>query len=289
MKIGIVYPRAALAGAALLLNTAIPLGLPCAAQAASDDLLSTMEHAGAAKIAIAVIPPYVYLQPDGSPQGYMIDVSAEVMKSYGIPKLAATVTTWDAMIPGLQARQFDFIPAGLNITSARCQVVRFTAPVTVQQDALYVIPGNPKHLLGYASVASSAEAKVAVLAGSSQEAFARKQGVKDSQLLTVPDVQAGIATVSGGRADAFVVGQFSIPNPAQKGVEIVVDKASPLSGIGIAFRKEDDQIRLAFNKKLDEMRTNGTLENLYAKKYGFSNWDVLAKLTKASDIAPGCD
>jgi len=211
------------------------------------------------------------------------------MKAHGIPKLAATVTTWDAMIPGLQARQFDFVPAGLNITSARCQVVLFTAPVTVQQDALYVMPGNPKRLSGYSSAAGFPEVKLAVLAGSSQEAFARKQGVKDSQLVTVPDTQAGIAAVTGGRADAFAVGQFSIPNPAQKGVEIVVDKASPLSGVGIAFRKEDQQARHAFNEKLNEMRSNGTLERLYAKKYGFTNWDVLAKVTKASDIAPGCD
>jgi polar amino acid transport system substrate-binding protein len=286
MKIGIVYPRAALAGVALLSSAA---QLPCSAQGASNNLLSAMERAGEAKVAIAALPPYAYLQPNGTPEGYMIDVSTEVMKAYGIPKVAAAVTTWDAMIPGLQAHQFDFIPAGLNITSARCQVVQFSAPVTVQQEALYVMPGNPKHLSGYSAVANSAEVKVAVLAGSAQEAFARKQGVKDGQLVTVPDVQAGIAAVAGGRADAFGVGQFSIPNPAQKGVEVVVDKASPLSGIGIAFRKEDREARQAFDKKLDELRANGTLKRLYADKYGFPNWDVLEKATKASDIAPGCE
>ena len=37
------------------------------------------------------------------------------------------------------------------------------------------------------------------------------------------------------------------------------------------------------------MRSNGTLEHLYANKYGFTNWDVLVKVTKASDIAPGCE
>jgi polar amino acid transport system substrate-binding protein len=68
-----------------------------------------------------------------------------------------------------------------------------------------------------------------------------------------------------------------------------VDNASPLSGVGIAFRKEDQQARHAFNEKLDEMRSNGMLENLCAKKYGFTNWDVLVKVTRASDIAPGCE
>jgi polar amino acid transport system substrate-binding protein len=274
--------------AALLVGSLLFLNLPLVAVAVSD-LFSAMKRAGGAKIAIAAVPPYAYLQPNGNPQGYLIDVSTEVTKAFGVAKLMATVTTWDAMIPGLQAHQFDFVPAGLNITEARCKVVLFTAPVTVQQDALYVMPGNPRHLSGYASAASSSEVKIAVLAGSTQEAFARKQGVNENQLVMVPDTQAGIAAVTGGRADAFAVGQFSIPNPAQKGVEIVVDTASPLSGIGIAFRKEDEQARHAFNEKLDEMRSNGTLEHLYAKKYGFTNWDVLAKVTKASDVAPGCE
>lgn len=39
--------------------------------------------------------------------------------------------------------------------------------------------------------------KVAVLAGSTQEAFARNQGVQESQLVTVPDTEAGIAAVTG--------------------------------------------------------------------------------------------
>jgi polar amino acid transport system substrate-binding protein len=288
MKIRIPYHRVAIAGALCVGSVCIFI-VPQVVNAVPNDLFSDMKRAGGARIAIASVPPYAYLQPNGTPQGYLIDVSSAVAQAYGVPKLTATVTTWDAMIPGLQARQFDFVPAGLNITSERCKVVLFTAPVTVQHDALYVMRGNPRRLSGYASAASSSEVKMAVLAGSTQEAFARKQGVNENQLVMVPDTQAGIAAVTGGRADAFAIGQFSIPNPDQKGVEIVVDAASPLSGIGIAFRKEDQQARQAFNEKLDEMRLNGTLEQLYAKKYGFTNWDVLAKATKASDVASGCE
>lgn len=99
-----------------------------------------MKRTGEARIAIAALPPYAYLQLDGNPQGYTLDVSTEGMKACGITKLATTVTTWDAMIAGLQAHQFDFVPAGLNITSTRCKVVLFTAPVTVQQDAMPQAP-----------------------------------------------------------------------------------------------------------------------------------------------------
>jgi polar amino acid transport system substrate-binding protein len=288
MRGGGRHDRAIAASVALAIATALQL-TPPAAGAAPDELIAAMARAGVAKIAIAAVPPYAYVLPSGEPQGYMVDVSSEVMKALGVPKLAATVTTWDAMIPGLQARQYDFVPAGLNITSARCQVVLFSAPVTAQQDALYVKPGNPKALAGYASVASSSDARLAVLTGSSLEAFARKEAIPQAQLIVVPDTQAGIAAVTGDRADAFAVGQFSIPDPARKGVEVVVDKASPLVGVGIVFRKENMQARDAFDRELDVLRSSGALKRLYAEKYGFSNWDVLAKVTKVSDLAPGCN
>jgi polar amino acid transport system substrate-binding protein len=252
-------------------------------------LVEAMKQAGTAKVAIAATPPYAYFSPSGEPQGYLIEVASEVLKSLGVPRLTALMTTWDAMIPGLQARQYDYLPGGVNITAARCQVVAFTVPVTAQQDALYVKPGNPKKLEGYASVAQTAGAQVAVLAGSSQENFALKRQISPSQLVRVPDIQAGIAAVTGGRADAFIVGQFSVAEPGKKGVEAVVDKTSPPVGIALAFRKEDAATRDAFDARINAMKADGTLKQLYADKYGFTNWELLAKTNKASDIAAECN
>jgi len=252
-------------------------------------LLTSMIEAGAARAAIASAPPYAFMDPNGDPQGYLIDVSRAALEKLGVPNVTATVTTWDAMIPGLTARQYDFIPAGMNVTAARCEVVAFSAPVTAQQDALYTAIGNPKQLTSYSSVAERADARLGVLAGSSQEAFALASGVERAQLVTVPDIQSGIAAVVGGRADAFVAGQFSVQNPGERGVERNVDRESPLVGIGIVFRKEDEAVRDLFNAALDTLRADGTMEALYATQYGFTNWDVLAQLTQSSDLVASCD
>jgi len=262
---------------------------PGVVYAQDDPLLAEIKRNGAARIAIATAPPYAFPSPSGEPQGYLVDVVRAVMKRLGVNRLNATVTTWDAMIPGLQARQFDFVPAGLNITAPRCQVVVFSSPITAQQDALWVLPGNPRKLAGYASVARSPETMLAVLTGSSQEAFALKSGVKPGQLVKVPDMQAGVATVVSGRAHAFVASQFSVPNAAQRGVEGVVDTGSPVVGIGVAFRKDSVALRDAFNRQLDAMRASGELRGLYETQYKFSTWDTLAKVTKASDLAEGCE
>ncbi|MCK1406812.1 transporter substrate-binding domain-containing protein [Bradyrhizobium sp. 76] len=136
---------------------------------------------------------------------------------------------------------------------------------------------------------TSVEIKLAVITGSSQEAYAVKQGIARERLVRVPDIQAGVATVTSGRADALVVGQFSIPNAEQKGVEGVVDKEAPMNGIAAAFRKEDIHFRDAFNEQLSLLRRDGNMQQLYFAKYRISNWDTLAKFTEASDIEPSCD
>jgi polar amino acid transport system substrate-binding protein len=268
---------------------AVAISATAGAQTGSDAaLVKAWKQAGAAKVAIASTPPYAFLAPSGAPQGYLIEMSQEVLRGLGVPKLTAVVTTWDAMIPGLQARQYDFLPGGMNITAARCQVVAFTVPVTAQQDALYVKPGNPKRLTGYASAAKATDAHIGVLAGSSQEAYALKQGIAAGQLVRVPDIQSGIAAVTGGRADAFIVGQFSVAEPEKKGVERIVDTTSPAVGIALAFRKEDAAARDAFDTQINALKANGRMKSLYLDKYGFNNWDLLTKINKATDIVPDC-
>ncbi|MGY4257838.1 polar amino acid transport system substrate-binding protein [Bradyrhizobium sp. USDA 4516] len=255
----------------------------------TESLLESMRKAGEAKAVINSAPPFAFASPSGELQGYLIEVTTLALKGMGVPKLTAVLMTWDAAIPALQAHRFDLAPGGLLINEARCRMVSFSAPVTAQQDALYVLPGNPKRLTGYVQFARSSDIELAVITGSAQEAYAVKQGIRSDQLVRVPDIQAGIATVIGGRADAFAAGQFSVPNPQQKGVDGVIDNTSPVSSIGIAIRKEDADFRDAFNNQLDRLRNSGAMKELYVVKYGFPNWDTLAKLTRASDAEPTCE
>ncbi|MGY4353022.1 ABC-type amino acid transport substrate-binding protein [Bradyrhizobium sp. GM7.3] len=130
---------------------------------------------------------------------------------------------------------------------------------------------------------------MAVVTGSSQEVFAKARGVKSEQIVRVPDVQAGAATVTSGRADAFQIGQASVANPKQSGLDVVIDKELPVKGIGVAFRKQDMHFRDEFNEHLNKLRSNGVMKELYTGKYGLADWDELAKLTKASDLVPSCN
>ncbi len=113
----------------------------------------------------------------------------------------------------------------------------------------------------------------------------------------VPDVQSGTVAVTGGRADALMTGEFGITNPGKLGLELIVDEKVPVSGYGLVFRKEDVAFRDAFNKQLNELRSNGTIKERLLKVQGDSgfskeraaaDWDVLAKLNTASDLISSC-
>ncbi|MCA6112198.1 transporter substrate-binding domain-containing protein [Bradyrhizobium cenepequi] len=256
-------------------------------------LFGSIREANEVKVALASVAPYITLSPSGEVTGPSVDLQNMVLKGMGLKALTPILTGWDAMIPGLQAHQFDYIGAGITISDERCKAVLFSTPHYAAHAGLFVLRGNPKHLTSVADIARRPEIKLAT--GRSLDeyrVYALKQGVKPEQIIPVPDIQAGAAMVIGGRADAYIVGQFTIPNPEERGLEVVVDKQSPVYASAVAFRKEDMKFREAFNEQLLVLIKNGTIQKLY-EKYGIPNGDKLAKLlanfTKAKDIVPSCD
>ncbi|UVO35790.1 transporter substrate-binding domain-containing protein [Bradyrhizobium arachidis] len=255
--------------------------------------LDSIRKAGKIKVAIGSAPPYSMVSPTGEATGASIDLLNRALKGMGLPALSPVLLAWDALIPGLQAQQFDFVGAAVNITAEQCKVVLYSTPYYAGQAGLFVLPGNPKHLTTVAEVARRPDIKIATLPSlTTYQGNALKQGVKPEQIIVVPDVQAGAAAVIGGRVDAFVVGQFTIPDPQQKGLEVVVDEQSPVYASGTVFRKEDKAFRDEFNKQLNSLIKGGAIQELY-QKYGIANAEaqakLLTKLNKASDVVPSCE
>jgi polar amino acid transport system substrate-binding protein len=252
-------------------------------------LLGSWREAGVATAAIAQAPPYTELEPDGSPTGYVPDVARAVLEAMGVGELRATSTTFDAMIPGLNAGQWDFLPSALNITAERCEAVLFTEPVSVQRESVVVPSDQSDGIDGYQAFVDDGERKLAVLSGSSQEAYARSVGVVDDRLVAVPDVRTGIEAIDAGRVQGFAAGEFTTAPVVgdRTDLTLVIDEEAPLSGTAIGFRKEDVGTRDRFDEILAEMRRDGRLVELY-EEYGFTNGDLLVETTR-EELSSGCE
>ncbi|MGY3473536.1 transporter substrate-binding domain-containing protein [Bradyrhizobium ottawaense] len=267
-------------------------GYSASTSAQSDDLFASIRKAGEVKVALASLPPYMEVSPTGEAKGVVVEWQSQVLKGMGLPPLKGVLTDYPAMIPGLLAHQYDYAGAGLNITEASCKTVLFSRPTYAAQIGLFVLPGNPKHLTSVADLARRPDVKVSVIRSSGQYEYLQKKELKPEQISFVPDAQAGVATVTGGRVDAFIIGQFTVSNPKQKGVEVVVDKESPVYASGVVFRKEDVKFRDAFNQQYSKLFENGFMRELWKRYFpenGEEILDLYSKFAKASDVVPSCE
>ncbi|MEK0084592.1 ectoine/hydroxyectoine ABC transporter substrate-binding protein EhuB [Benzoatithermus flavus] len=265
-------PRRLLASVALAVLGAATLAVAGTAPAKAEDALERVRKQGFARIAIANEPPWTEIKPDGKVAGAAPDLAREIFKRLGVPDIQASVSEYGAMIPGLQARRFDIVDAGLFIKPERCRAVIFSEPNLCDAEAFAVKQGNPKKLVSYADINSSG-AKVGVPGGGTEERLALAAGVPRDRVVVVPDGQSGIKMLQDGRIDAYALPALSIndlvkrANDAQ--LEVVTPvKDTPIFCAGAAFNKQDEALRDAYDKVLAEMKKSGDFAKIVAP-YGF--------------------
>jgi polar amino acid transport system substrate-binding protein len=258
---------------ALIAATAALTLVVSVASAEAQDALERVQAEGYARIAIANEPPWTEIKPDGKVTGAGPELAREIFKRLGVPEIQASVAEYGAMIPGLQARRFDIVDAGLFIKPERCRAVIFSEPNLCDAEAFAVKQGNPKGLLTYADIAGSADARVGVPGGGTEERLALQAGVPRDRAVVVPDGQSGIKMLQDGRIDAYALPTLSIRDLLGKandpGLEIITPiKDTPVFCAGAAFNKEDADLRDAYDKVLAAMKQSGDLAKVI-EPFGF--------------------
>lgn len=224
--------------------------------ASAETTLQRIQRTGEVRIGYANESPFAYTTPDGKVTGESPEISRKVFEKLGVKKVDAVLTEWGSLIPGLRAGRFDVIAAGMYVTPERCKQVAFADPQYQIQDTLLVLKGNPKKLHSFGDIAKQPDIKLAVMAGAVELGNSRDAGVKDAQLLQVPDTTAQLQAVRARRADAAAGTALTMKGLASKDaaqVEVVSDFTDDPKHTGygaLAFRPEDTDLRDAVNKQL---------------------------------------
>lgn len=260
---------------ALACSAVIALGLAGVAQA---DTLDKLKKGGTVRIGYANETPFAFTALDGSVTGESPEIVKKIFEKMGVKKVDPVLTEWGSLIPGLRAGRFDVIAAGMYITPERCKQVLFTDPQYQLPDALLTKSGNPKNLHSYDDFANSG-ATLAIMAGTVNLGYARDAGIKDEQILQVPDTAAQLQAVRAGRADAAVGTQLTMKGLAEKGgdsLEAITEFKDDPSHTGygaLAFRPEDKALRDAVNAELKKWL--GSEEHLATvAPFGFDKLNV---------------
>lgn len=219
--------------------------------------------------------PYAYTDGDQL-KGEAPAVHEYIFDQIGGIELEPKLFEFGALIQALNADRVDVVTAGMFITPERCQEASFSNPEYVATTALLVKKGNPDGLSDYKSAADK-KAKLAVMTGAVEVEQAKGSGVPEGQLQVVADQQSGLDAVKSGRADAFALTSISLRALAKEdsSVEVaeafipVIDGEEQLGAGAAVFRKEDTELRDAFNAELKKLLASGKWLEL-VEPYGFT-------------------
>jgi polar amino acid transport system substrate-binding protein len=238
--------------------------------------LDQLKSSGKITVGIAGEQPYAFLD-HGKLTGQDPTVQMAIWKAAGINTVEAKQVSFDALIPGLNAGDFDVVSAGMFINPTRCEQAAFSEPVYCAPNAFLVPPGNPDNITDFESVAK-AGIKLGVFSGAVEGSYATKAGVDKANIITVPDLPAGIQQLEQGRIKAVGLTSITLAWALKQDPSVKAELTKPfvpivdgkeVLGCGAAvFRKADTELVDAFNAQLKTLKDSGELTKLI-EPFGF--------------------
>lgn len=245
-----------------------------------DRSLERIRERGTIRVGFANERPYGYLNTDtGEITGEAPEVAKYVFEKLGIEHFEPVVTEFGTLIPGLQARRFDVIAAGMYITPERGAEIAFSNPTYAIGEGFIVLAGNPKNLHSYETLAENQDARLGVMGGSVEHGYAQSLGVSDDRIVLFPDYLSAMKGLEAGRIDAVGATANTINDLLSKAENPNIERADPFEnpvidgrsilGYGaFGFHKEDEALRDAFNEVLADFI--GSPEHLeMVERFGF--------------------
>lgn len=239
---------------------------------------------GSVTIGIANEIPYGFEGDDGEATGEAPEVAKAILAELGITEVDATVVDFGALIPGLQAGEYDMIAAGMFITPERAQEIIFSDPDYCGATAFAVPEGNPDGLTDFQSVVD-AGIDLGVLSGAVEEGYAVDSGVPDGNVIRFGETAQAFQALEQGRIAAVALTDVTVATQVAglEGFESsepfipVIDGEEQLGCGGFGFVDQD--FRDIFNAKLKEFQDEDRILPI-VEEFGFSE----ASVEKASEL-----
>ena len=202
--------------------------------------------------------------------GFDVDLAKEAAKRLG-SEVEFKAIDWNSKEAELKSKRIDIIWNGLDITPERQANMLFSEPYMDNRQIVFVKTGNDQGIMSEADLAGKA---VGTQAGSTAETYidgnAELKG-SFAEFKTYGDYVSAFMDLENGRIDALVcdeiVGRYAMSKQDGKFDALDVTVGS-VSEFGIAFRKEDSELRDKVQKVFDEMVADGTASKISEQWFG---------------------
>ncbi|MGH8962452.1 MAG: ABC transporter substrate-binding protein, partial [Jatrophihabitantaceae bacterium] len=222
-------------------------------------------------------PPLTFME-NNKPSGIDVDLADALTGLMGV-KARFQQTGFPDIIGALQTSKCDAIMNGMNGTAQRGKAIAMV-PYLEDGHGFAVAKSNPKNI---ATLDDLAGKSVAAQLGSSDQQYLEdlskkftSEGKKAINIVTFPQDTAAFAALGTGRVDAFFQDLLVLGYYAQKYSDTVQisDVSTNNQPIVIGVRKNDPALVAAFEKGLEQMYKNGTVNGI-AKKWGIPDANLL--------------
>ena len=234
--------------------------------------------------------PWNFTGAGGKLEGFEIDLANELCARMKV-KCEIVAQDWDGIIPALQAKKYDAIMAGMNITDKRLETINFSLPYASTPHGFGVLKDSPLAQLPGTGTAVSFEkdpegAKKAIEAwkpllkgktigvqGSTVNSQFLETYLKDTvEIREYKTTEQHDLDLSAGRVDAIFAAQSSmkatIDQPEFKDMTMVgagVSGGVLGRGVAVGLRKGDAELKKNFDAAIQSAIADGTVKKLTEK------------------------
>ena len=196
--------------------------------------------------------------------GFDVDLAKEAAKRLGT-EVEFKAIDWNSKEAELKSGRIDIIWNGLDITPEREENMLFSKPYMDNRQIVFVKKDNDQGIMSESDLAGKA---VGTQAGPTAEAYIDKtENLKSSfkEFKTYGDYVSAFMDLENGRIDALVcdeiVGRYAMSKQGEKFAALDVT-VGPVSQFGIAFRKDNIELRDKVQKVFDEMKADGAAKKI---------------------------
>ena len=211
---------------------------------------------GKAVVTVATSPDFPPFESlDGSEVvGIEVDILQAIAEKLDM-ELKLEQMDFESVIPGVQAGKFDIGMSGITVTEDRQKNCDFTQPYFLASQAIVVTPDSD-----ITCKADLTGKTISVQTGTPSEDYCMENV---SDVLAFAANNDAAAALTSGKAAAWVVdNEVAVVLAAQQGL-VVLDEAMTSEPYAFAFAKGSDSLVEAFNKELNAMIEDGTVQGIF--------------------------
>ncbi|MSP50023.1 MAG: transporter substrate-binding domain-containing protein [Alphaproteobacteria bacterium] len=232
--------------------------------------------------------PWNFVNSQGKLEGFELDLGAELCKRAKLD-CEFVAQDWDGIMPSLLAKKYDAIMAGMNITPKRMETINFTTAyaagphglLILKSSALAKLPAGEYNLTkdlaeaekAIAAITPQLKGKIIGVQGSTTNlAWAEKYFKGVAEIREYKTTEQHDLDLAAGRIDAAVVAHSA----AQATMETATGKDMTMAppsfsggmlglGVAVGIRKEDNDLKNAFDAAVKAAIADGTIKTLSIK------------------------